>query len=103
MHKYHFVAKAVAPKRVSGNSPYCSLIGLCNLVNEDVEGFFISVNFCFSFVSNSLAYITITKNKPKKTQNKTKLTEMEKKKKAATDIYQQGFEKDVSFTGYCPT
>jgi len=22
------------------------------------------------------------------------------KKKAATDIYQQGFEKDVSFTGY---
>ena len=65
MHKYHFVAKAVAPKRVSGNSPHCFLNGLCNLVNGDVAGnIFISVTF-FSFVSNSSAHITTPKNKGK--------------------------------------
>ena len=36
--------------------------------------FFISVNFCFSFVLNSLAYITIPKNNAKMKINWTKLT-----------------------------
>ena len=36
------------------------IIGICVAVN-----FFISVNFCFSFVLNSLAYITIPKTMKK--------------------------------------
>ena len=41
-----------------------SATGICHNVNV-VVNFFISGNFYFSFVSTSLAYITIPKNKKK--------------------------------------
>jgi len=61
-----------------GILPTASLSVFVIYLMEMLQGFFfISVNFCFSFVSNSLAYITIPKNKTK--PNKPKLTEMKKK------------------------
>ena len=50
------------------STPTCMYVYMLQLI------FFISVNFCFSFVLNSLAYITIPKNNGKMKINWKKLT-----------------------------
>ena len=50
------------------SKPTCMYMYMLQLI------FFISVNFCFSFVLNSLAYITIPKNNGKMKINWKKLT-----------------------------